>query len=36
MHWSPEQLKLVEKYQDLNEIPETERRYKCHTCHLVV
>jgi len=36
MHWSPEQLKLVEKLQDLNEIPETERRYKCHTCHLVV
>jgi len=36
MDWSTEQLNLAKKYKSLEEIPEKERRYKCHTCHLIV
>ena len=36
MDWSAEQRKITEKYKKLDDIPETERKYKCHTCHLIV
>lgn len=36
MHWTDEQKALFQKYRSLEEIPIDERRYKCHTCHLVV
>ncbi|HPY60781.1 MAG TPA: anaerobic ribonucleoside-triphosphate reductase [Methanospirillum sp.] len=36
MNWTAEQLSLAEKYSCKEEIPESERRYKCHTCHLIV
>ncbi len=36
MNWTKSQLKLVEKYECLDDIPKEEQRYKCHTCHFVV
>ncbi|MEA2035576.1 MAG: anaerobic ribonucleoside-triphosphate reductase [Euryarchaeota archaeon] len=36
MNWTGEQLKLAEKYNSPDEIPVEERRYKCHTCHMIV
>ena len=36
MKWSDQQQSLVEKYPSKDNIPVSERRYKCHTCHLVV
>ena len=36
MDWTPEQQALARKYRRLDEIPVEERRYKCHTCHLIV
>ena len=36
MNWTNEQLKLAEKYNSPDEVPETDRRYKCHTCHMIV
>ncbi|ADN34927.1 oxygen-sensitive ribonucleoside-triphosphate reductase-like protein [Methanolacinia petrolearia DSM 11571] len=36
MIWTEEQLELAKKYKTLEDIPEEERRYKCHTCHMVV
>lgn len=36
MEWSEEQRKLAAKYRKLTDIPLEERRYKCHTCHLIV
>ena len=36
MDWTPEQQALARKYRRIDEIPEEERKYKCHTCHLIV
>ena len=36
MDWSAEQKNLAKKYKKLEDIPEKERKYKCHTCHLIV
>ena len=36
MHWSDEQRALAAQYPALTDIPPGERRYKCHTCHLIV
>ncbi len=36
MDWTAEQRKTAEKYKSLDEIPENERKYKCHTCHHIV
>ncbi len=36
MQWSPEQLQLSANYSSKEDIPEEKRRYKCHTCHLIV
>jgi len=36
MEWTAEQKKIANKYKKLDEIPETERKYKCHTCHHIV
>jgi len=36
MIWSEEQLQISRKYSSLQDVPEAERRYKCHTCHLIV
>jgi hypothetical protein len=31
-----DQVVLVGRYKKLQDIPEKERRYKCHTCHYIV
>ena len=36
MDWTAEQRKLAQKYKSIDEIPEKERKYKCHTCHHIV
>ena len=36
MDWTADQRKIAEKYPHLEDIPGVERRYKCHTCHLIV
>lgn len=36
MDWTPAQRALAEKYRHPEDIPVEERRYKCHTCHLIV
>ena len=36
MQWTEEQQELVKTYRKLEDIPVAERRYKCHTCHLIV
>jgi anaerobic ribonucleoside-triphosphate reductase len=36
MEWSAEQRKIIAKYRKLEDIPENERKYKCHTCHFIV
>jgi len=36
MQWSEEQLALARKYRKPEDVPEEERRYKCHTCNHVV
>jgi hypothetical protein len=36
MQWTEEQKNLAKKYKRLEDIPVAERRYKCHTCHLIV
>jgi len=36
MEWTPEQEAIARKYRRLDDVPVEERRYKCHTCHLVV
>jgi RNA polymerase subunit RPABC4/transcription elongation factor Spt4 len=36
MEWSAEHRKLAERFRKLSDIPVSERRYKCHTCHLIV
>ncbi|MDK2974506.1 MAG: hypothetical protein PWP08_877 [Methanofollis sp.] len=36
MQWSDEQLALARKYRKIEDVPEDERRYKCHTCSHVV
>jgi len=36
MDWTAEQRKLAQKYKSVDEIPQKERKYKCHTCHLIV
>jgi RNA polymerase subunit RPABC4/transcription elongation factor Spt4 len=36
MDWTAEQRKIADKYKKLDDIPEKERKYKCHTCHLIV
>jgi uncharacterized CHY-type Zn-finger protein len=36
MHWSEEQRAAAAKYSSVTDIPPAERRYKCHTCHLIV
>ena len=36
MEWTADQRKIAEKFKHLEDIPSAERRYKCHTCHLIV
>jgi hypothetical protein len=36
MEWSAEQRKIIDRIRSLDDIPEGERKYKCHTCHLIV
>lgn len=36
MDWTAEQRGLAEKFKTLADIPEKDRKYKCHTCHLIV
>jgi hypothetical protein len=36
MQWTEEQKKMAEKYKKLEDIPGDERKYKCHTCHLII
>lgn len=36
MNWTEEQLKTAKKYKTVEEIPESERRYKCYSCLHVV
>jgi len=36
MEWIADQRKIAERYKNLEDIPGAERRYKCHTCHLIV
>jgi RNA polymerase subunit RPABC4/transcription elongation factor Spt4 len=36
MDWTAEQKKTANKYKSLDDIPVSERKYKCHTCHHIV
>ncbi|HNQ30717.1 MAG TPA: oxidoreductase, partial [Methanolinea sp.] len=36
MQWSKEQLEMARSVRRLEDIPVPERKYKCHTCHLIV
>jgi len=36
MEWTQEQRKIAGKYKKLEDIPQTERKYKCHRCHYIV
>lgn len=36
MQWSADQQEIAKRYRHLEDIPVGERRYKCHTCHLIV
>ncbi len=36
MIWSEQQRKIAALYSSKDDIPIAERRYKCHSCHLVV
>lgn len=36
MNWTTEMRALADKYSCKEEIPESDRKYKCHTCHLIV
>jgi len=36
MHLTAEQREILEKYDSVDDVPESERRYKCHTCHYIV
>ncbi|HJX56069.1 MAG TPA: anaerobic ribonucleoside-triphosphate reductase [Methanoregula sp.] len=36
MDWTAEQKNLANKFKTIDDIPEEERKYKCHTCHLIV
>ena len=36
MQWSADQKEIAKRYRHLEDIPVAERRYKCHTCHLIV
>ncbi|MHC1626605.1 MAG: anaerobic ribonucleoside-triphosphate reductase [Methanoculleaceae archaeon] len=36
MKLTPEQREILERYSSLEEIPESERRYKCYNCNLIV
>lgn len=35
MQWTPEQLEIIRKIKKLKDVPENERRYKCHSCHVI-
>lgn len=36
MKWSEYQQGIIQKYSSKEDIPTDERRYKCHTCHMIV
>jgi hypothetical protein len=36
MDWTEEHRNIARKYPRLDLIPESERQYKCHTCHHIV
>ena len=36
MQWSKEQLEMARSVRRLEDVPVPERKYKCHTCHLIV
>jgi len=36
MHWSDEQLNMIDTYQSLEDIPENEREYICFACKVSI
>ena len=36
MIWSEQQQKITAQYSSKEDIPMEDRRYKCHSCHLIV